>query len=52
MDSLVYDDPGDYLRSLCGTVSIAGVILSDSYVDIGTPRGLRQALDVPKPARE
>jgi NDP-sugar pyrophosphorylase family protein len=37
-------DPGDYLSSLCRTVAVAGVILSDVYVDIGTSAGLRQAL--------
>jgi dTDP-glucose pyrophosphorylase len=40
-----YDDPGDYLRSRSGTGSIGGVVLSETYVDIGTPRGLRQALE-------
>ena len=45
-----YDDPGDYLRSLAGTGSIRGVVLSERYVDVGTPRGLRQALELPGPA--
>ena len=45
-----HDDPGDYLRSLAGTGSIRGVVLSESYVDVGTPRGLRQALEAPGPA--
>jgi glucose-1-phosphate thymidylyltransferase len=40
-----YDDPGDLLRSRAGTGSIGGVVLSETYVDIGTPRGLRQALE-------
>ncbi len=45
-----FNDPGDYLRSLCVKGSIAGVILSEAYVDVGTRQGLQQALDVPKPA--
>jgi glucose-1-phosphate thymidylyltransferase len=39
------DDPGDYFSSLCGTVPISGVILSDTYIDVGTRRGLRHALE-------
>jgi glucose-1-phosphate thymidylyltransferase len=39
-----YDDPGDYLSSLCRTSPIAGVLLSDSYIDIGTRRGLQEAI--------
>jgi NDP-sugar pyrophosphorylase family protein len=41
------DDPGDYFRALCRTSPVAGAVLSDRYVDIGTPRGLRIALEAP-----
>lgn len=47
-----HDDPGDHFSALCGAVPIAGLILSDHYVDVGTRPGLRRALSsrVAKPA--
>jgi hypothetical protein len=39
------DDPGDHFSALCRTGPIAGAFLSDSYIDIGTPRGMRIALE-------
>jgi glucose-1-phosphate thymidylyltransferase len=35
-----HDDPGEYLRSLCATGAVAGVLLSGSYLDTGTRHGL------------
>jgi hypothetical protein len=43
-----HDDPGEYFRSLSATLPIAGVILSQTYIDIGTPQGLRHALASPR----
>lgn len=42
-----HDDPGDYLASLCRKVPVPGVILSDTYLDMGTPTGLRRVLASP-----
>ena len=39
-----HEDPGDHLAALCAHVPVAGVFLSETYLDIGTPRGLREAL--------
>jgi glucose-1-phosphate thymidylyltransferase len=39
-----HDDPGDHLAELCAHARVAGVFLSESYLDVGTPRGLREAL--------
>lgn len=39
------DEPGVFFNSLCATGRVAGVRLSDAYIDIGTPRGLREALE-------
>ncbi len=47
-----HDDPGDYLRTLCRAAAIAGVVLSDSYIDIGTRRGLRLARELSEPGAE
>jgi NDP-sugar pyrophosphorylase family protein len=43
-----HQDPGDYLSALCRAIAIAGVILSDSYIDIGTRHGLREAVLAPR----
>jgi NDP-sugar pyrophosphorylase family protein len=40
-----WDDPGDLFSAICRDRPIAGAILSSSYVDIGTPRGMRIALE-------
>jgi glucose-1-phosphate thymidylyltransferase len=45
------DDPGDLLSSLCGTDTVAGAVLSDAYVDVGTRRGLRLAREAQAIAR-
>ena len=37
-------EPGEYFRSFCPQGAVAGVWLSDTYVDIGTREGLREAL--------
>lgn len=37
-------EPGEYFNSLCSRGAVAGVWLSDTYVDIGTSEGLREAL--------
>lgn len=39
------DDPGDHFSALCRTLPLAAALLSDSYVDIGTKRGMRIALE-------
>jgi len=38
------DDPGEHFSALCRERPVAGELLSESYVDIGTPRGIRIAL--------
>jgi glucose-1-phosphate thymidylyltransferase len=40
-----WDDPGDLFSAICRDQPIAGAILSSSYVDVGTPRGMRIALE-------
>ena len=40
-----WDDPGDLFSAICRAGPVAGAILSSSYVDIGTPRGMRIALE-------
>jgi glucose-1-phosphate thymidylyltransferase len=37
-------EPGEYFNSLCSRGVVAGVWLSDTYIDIGTREGLREAL--------
>lgn len=39
------EEPGVLFNSLCAEGGVAGVRLSESYVDMGTQRGLREALD-------
>ena len=40
-----WDDPGDLFSALCREGPVAGAVLSSSYVDVGTPRGMRIALE-------
>ena len=40
-----WDDPGDLFSDICRERPVAGAILSSSYVDIGTPRGMRIAIE-------
>jgi glucose-1-phosphate thymidylyltransferase len=39
-------EPGEYFNRLCLKDAVAGVWLSDRYVDIGTREGLREALAI------
>jgi len=39
-----WDDPGELFSELCQEGPVAGKLLSSSYVDIGTPKGMRIAL--------
>jgi len=39
-----WDDPGDLFSALCREGPVAGAVLSSSYFDVGTPRGMRIAL--------
>lgn len=41
------DEPGVYFDSLSRQGRVGGVRLSDTYVDIGTPAGLREAVEGP-----
>jgi NDP-sugar pyrophosphorylase family protein len=42
-DLRYHEDPGDLFSSLCRESPVAGVLLSDRYVDIGTARGMQIA---------
>jgi glucose-1-phosphate thymidylyltransferase len=44
-----WDDPGDLFSALCREGPVAGAVLSSSYVDVGTPRGMRIALESARP---
>lgn len=44
-----WDDPGDLFSALCREAPVAGAVLSSSYVDVGTPRGMRIALESARP---
>jgi hypothetical protein len=39
-------EPGEYINSYCPRGAVAGVWLSDKYIDIGTREGLREALAI------
>jgi dTDP-glucose pyrophosphorylase len=44
-------EPGDYFDSLCAGDRLAGLILSDRYLDIGTREGLRRVMSWPAVGR-
>ena len=44
-----WDDPGALFSAICRELPVAAAVLSSSYVDIGTPSGMRAALQSAPP---
>jgi dTDP-glucose pyrophosphorylase len=40
------EEPGRYFHSMCARGAVGSVCLSDSYVDLGTPAGLKRARSI------